>query len=179
MENTNLEYTRLTLHTRLLTLYTKSRLPTLGAIHLADKKYIWEPTAWGKAAEVVLKSIQRSPKIVSIQEYVVMPNHIHLIVSYRHHTPHILDWFTANCKQMMNAYILHIKHTSYPVWEYAFHSIEIRHDCTLSMLCENLRTHHSRWQYDSLRQDAQAALRQEKERIQLQKKSAKKPKRNT
>ena len=79
MKHTHLGYARPTLHTQLLTLYTHKRLPTLGSIRYSNKKYIWKPTDWGKTAESVLKNSQRVSKIVMIQEFVVMPNHIHLL----------------------------------------------------------------------------------------------------
>lgn len=83
MKHTHLGYFRPVLHNQLLTLYTNHRLPTLGSIQSMNKKYIWKPTDLGKAAEAVLKSSQRVSKIIMIQEFVVMPNHIHLLISYR------------------------------------------------------------------------------------------------
>ncbi len=163
MKHTHLGYARPTLHTQLLTLYTHKRLPTLGSIRYSNKKYIWKPTDWGKTAESVLKNSQRVSKIVMIQEFVVMPNHIHLLVSYRNHTPHILNWFAANCKQAINACILNVRQSTEPIWERSFHSIKIRHNDTLRVICESLREHHSRWQYDLLYRDAQEALLREKE----------------
>lgn len=163
MKNTKLGYGRPALHTQLLTLYTHGRLPTLGTIRSISQEYVWKPNAWGRAAEAVLKNMQYLSRIVLVQEYVVMPNHIHILVSYRHHTPHILNWFALRCKQMMTQSMLHDKQVSLPIWERSFHSIEIRHDGTLRAVCENLREHHSHWQYDALCKEAHTALRKEKD----------------
>ena len=162
MKNTNLGYGRRSLHTQLVTLYTHGRLPTLGTIQLVSKAYVWKPNAWGKAAEAALKNMQYISHIVLVQEYVVMPNHIHLLVSYRHHTPHILNWFALRCKQMMSQPMLHAKQASCPIWERSFHNIEIRNDDTLRAVCENLREHHSHWPYDTLCKEAYDAVRKDK-----------------
>lgn len=161
MKNTNLSYGRPSLHTQLLTLYTHGRLPTLGTICSVNRAYVWKPNAWGRTAEAVLKNMQDLSRVILVQEYVVMPNHIHILVSYRHHTPHILNWFVLRCKQMMSQPILRAKQISCPVWERSFHSIEIRHDNTLRAICENLREHHSHWQYDTLCKEARVAVRKE------------------
>ncbi len=168
MKHTHLGYSRPVLHNQLLTLYTNHRLPTLGSIQSMNKKYIWKPTDLGKAAEAVLKSSQRVSKIIMIQEFVVMPNHIHLLISYRNHTPHILNWFSTNCKQAINACILNSRQETEPIWERSFHSIEVRHIDTLRVICESLQDHHSRWHYDLLYKDAQDAILREKEKTYQQ-----------
>ena len=162
MKNSHLKSRRPSLRTQLLTLYTNGRLPTLGTIRSINQEYVWKPNEWGQAAETVLKTMQQTSKIIMIQEFVVMPNHIHFLLSYRQHKPYILNWFARRCKRMMTPPMLHAKHTSLPIWEGSFHSTEIRHEYTLHAVCENLREHHRLWQYDMLCREAHAALLKEK-----------------
>lgn len=147
------------MRTSFFSLFTTNRLPTLGSIRYVDQEnVIWEPTEWGKKTEEALEYLQRTLKVVLIQEFIVMPNHIHMLILYNRGTPKVINWFSAHCKQTLTQHMIKSKYTNQPIWEKSFDSIEISQEYTAITARESIRQHHSRWKYDALYYDAEKAV---------------------
>lgn len=133
-----------------ITLCTHEYRPTLGLIRLQHHHRLWRPSAWGQAAATVLEKLQTTETAHIVEEYVVMPNHIHLLVSFQTCDRRYAHHFITHCKQSLAQAMRAAEPSSGPFWEKSFFVQTIQTSHTHYAFSEALRTHHDQWQYDSL-----------------------------
>lgn len=133
-----------------LTIFTYNRQTTMGAIHRTKNGNIWTPSKWGHAATTAMEELQRFNKAILIEEYAIMPNHIHMLILYKSYKPKMTNWFVSYCKQYLSHKMLETDKTSDPIWEKSFEAQYIRSEYTQYILSQNLREHQAHWQYDPL-----------------------------
>ena len=133
-----------------ITLCTHEKQTTLGRIYKDKNGFVWQPTVWGMAAEEGLRKLKLSSQLVLIQDYVIMPNHVHLLVLYRRCNDRVVKWFISHCKHTMAQHMLKAQHTNEPIWETSYSSHYVQREHTQLALSQNIREHKTRWHYDSL-----------------------------
>lgn len=138
------------LNVKYLTICTYQHEPTLGSIYRHEYKNVWQPSSWGKIAEETMAEIQQVCRSVVVEDYVVMPNHIHILLLTKHVHPRMVHWFMSKCKQRLTDNMLRIHDSATPIWEKSFLSQNVYMERTHDALCQTLREHRKTWQYDVL-----------------------------
>lgn len=133
-----------------ITICTHEKQHILGKIYKRKDEHIWQPSPWGLAASDGLKKLKLSSQLVMIQEYVVMPNHVHMLVLYKRCNDRLVKWFISHCKHIMAQHMLKVHYTSEPLWEKSFSGHYVQREYTQYALSQDMREHQSRWHYDSL-----------------------------
>ncbi len=134
---------------RLLTLSTYGHAPVLGSVYRQNKEAIWMPSPLGKAAAEALETLQQKTPFAAIQEYAVMPNHIHILFYAVRNPDSMRDRFMTHCLRRISRHMAALN-PALPLWEPAYHYRPIGCEHTQPALADYLRNHHASWQSDPL-----------------------------
>ena len=109
---------------------------------------------YGKITEKYIQSIKQAYKHISIMNYVVMPNHIHLIVEIYSDTNIYSDTETVSpanddipvmisaLKKLIN------KEIGYNIWQRSYHDHIIRSEADFNTIMEYVEDNPARWKKD-------------------------------
>ncbi|MBQ8503097.1 MAG: transposase [Clostridia bacterium] len=124
-----------------ITICTKDRHPILwqsvshnnvGAA--IGRPVVYELSPYGKVAETAINKISSIYPTVNVDKYVIMPNHIHMILSI-HHIPDTISPSTATIVNQLKGYIS--KQLGFSPWQKLYHDRIIR----------NEEEYLNKWQY--------------------------------
>ena len=132
-----------------VTICTKDRKCILGKIvgddaHIVPKN---ELSATGIICDKYINNINVVYENISVDKYVIMPNHIHLIISIRGTMkasspttalPHIISSFKS----------LVTKEVKFPIWQRSFHDHIIRNWEDYKQICQYIDTNILKWELD-------------------------------
>lgn len=145
----NKRYGRPICRVQFMTLCTDRKRPILGSIVHDGEKNVWLPSVWDTAATKALTSLQQYNRTILIEDFVVMPNHIHLLLVYKTYRSNLSDWFAFYCKR----YILHamkrFRFSDMAVWEKNYEASYLHSEVIHSVFQQNIEEHVSRWHYDA------------------------------
>ena len=130
-----------------ITICTKNRIEILGKIkdicrggNLPSAKI--KLTDIGIIVEKYIKQITNVYDNVNIDEYIIMPNHIHMILilenSNEHNISKIIGQFKRNVSMELK----------YSIWQKLFYEHVIRNDKEYYMIKEYIRTNIIKWKED-------------------------------
>lgn len=140
-----------------ITICTHEYRNFLGLIRLQRHHKIWCPSPWGQAVEKTLRSMQQDEAAVVLEDYVVMPNHLHLLVLFHTCDRRLSHNFIATCKQGLARAMRAASPTEEPLWEKSFFQHTIQSTQSHYALSQSIRSHHDHWMYDSLYRPVLAA----------------------
>ena len=122
-----------------ITLCTKNRLELLGKIK--DENTI-ELTKEGKIAEHYLVEIENIFDNIIIDEYVVMPNHIHMIIQ-------INNTFNIPLSRLIKQYKMCVsKKLGYSIWQKLYYDHVIRTDKEYIIVKQYIQNNIRNWKKD-------------------------------
>lgn len=137
-------------HTQLITLCTYQKQLTLGTIHNKHGMNVWIPSQWGKVVEEAIPQLQSFSNVIFIDNYSIMPNHVHMLVIFRNYQPRLTNWFVSYSKQTLAQRMMRVHPSQEPIWELAYTAQSIRQSFTQSAVSSHLKEHQAHWQYDDL-----------------------------
>ena len=115
------------------------------------------PPVQNKIIHKWINELENKYENIKIDKYVVMPNHVHLIVviTERHTGRSLQDvirWFktmtTNECIRCIDTHSL--KHFNKKLWQKSFHDHIIRGDDDYKKIWEYIETNPSKWEIDCL-----------------------------
>lgn len=133
-----------------LTICVKSHKQILSKIIVGDDAYIVPKnrlTNIGLVCEKYINNINTKYKNVSVDKYVIMPNHIHLIISLygtmRASSP------TKNIENIIRSFkIMVTKEIGKSIWQRSYHDHIIRGEKDYQKIWEYIDTNVMRWEKD-------------------------------
>jgi REP element-mobilizing transposase RayT len=106
-------------------------------------------TATGKIVKQHIEHINTFSESVELDNYVIMPNHIHLIISIKTGTPKAASPAKAVIPQIVNALkSLTSKKLGRPIWQRSYHDHIIRDETEYRKIWEYIDTNPQRWKND-------------------------------
>jgi len=138
-------------HHQFITIKTLHHHCLLGHIKTEKGAATWIPTTWGHAAARGMESLKNQALAISIDSYVIMPNHIHMILKHhsRHRKNHISK-FVVSCKTHLT-YHLNVSRSSIrQYWHPSYEALIIRNAATYNVLSLSIQEHRKNWKYDML-----------------------------
>lgn len=135
---------------QLLTFCTHQHRMTLGQIHERNGKHIWQPTPLGEAVAAALETLRYTESVFLISDYVVMPNHVHMLIMSQRANDKTTLWFAAQCKHTLSKRMLRVRPAKDPFWEPSFERQYLQQEHTQYAMSQCIREHHRLWNYDSL-----------------------------
>jgi putative transposase len=138
-------------HHQFITIKTLHHHCILGQIKTEGGTATWSPTVWGHAAARGMESLKNQAYAIGIDCYVIMPNHIHMILKHhsRHRKNHISK-FVAACKTHLT-YHLNVSRSSIrQYWHPSYDALIIRNASTYNVLSHSIQDHKKNWKYDML-----------------------------
>lgn len=115
-----------------------------------DKKCIFgkpgNPNHFGKIAEDGMNQISLHYPEARVDKYVVMPNHVHLILVLEHNgmdVPNIISSYKAFVTKM-----IHLVNPNLKVWQTSFHDHVIRNQKSYEKIWNYIDTNPIRWEED-------------------------------
>ena len=133
-----------------ITLSTHEYAPLLGLVRFQRHHKLWTPSPWGQAVTAGLEELRSHEGPVLSEDFVVMPNHIHLIAHFKSSDRRLSHNFVTTCKHMLASAMRAASPTTKPLWNKSFQAQTIHSQQALEALSASLCNHHERWQYDSL-----------------------------
>ena len=132
--------------TYFFTLCTADRKPLFGTVENGLSGPYWRPHAAGTAVAAMLERIGRTRRDIELTDFVVMPNHIHLIVTLKNGDSRTIGWFVTYCRGILE------KQTAIDLVISAKDSLveELHTDLAFRTARLSLELHHQYWQYDRL-----------------------------
>ena len=133
------------LYTYYLTICTYEHLCTLGTI--TPRGFI-NLSTWGLEVSRTMPTISMSNPDIRIDHYVIMPNHVHLILSSKSLLEkkireYVLDWKDTTSRQMHRAHA-----AKRPIWDSSFTLDYIRNKATYQAVLSFIHENPKKWQYD-------------------------------
>ena len=120
-----------------------------------DKKCIfgkpWILNRWGKTAQTMLLEIEKHFLNVKVDKYVVMPNHVHIILA--------LEGENAGISRIVGQYksavtrIIHETDPSQQVWQVSFHDHVIRNQKDYERILLYIDANPQNWNKDCFFED--------------------------
>ena len=106
-----------------------------------------ELTAWGKCVEHAILRIPECYPDVRLEKYVIMPNHIHLLlmIDTLHGRPRVAPTISRIVQQTKGLATRLIGHN---IFQKSFHDHIIRDDAHYRMIWQYIDTNPARWQQD-------------------------------
>ena len=122
-----------------VTICTKNRIQVLGKI--IDNKYI-ELTKEGILVEQYIKNIKHIFNNVIVDEYIIMPNHIHMILI-------ISNINDINISRIIKQYKMYVsKMIGYSIWQKSFYEHIIRNEKEYYAIKEYIQNNIVNWHKD-------------------------------
>lgn len=111
-----------------------------------------EVTAAGRVAEQAIHSIAICYPDILVDHYVIMPNHIHLLLSVRHPLGRRVAAPTVSTViQRMKGYVT--RQLGEAIWQKSFHDHVIRCEEDYQMIWNYIDTNPTRWEMDRFYQE--------------------------
>ena len=107
----------------------------------------------GKIANEAIKNISKIYSAVTVENYVIMPNHIHMILQIHvgeDGRPMVAPTISTVIQQM-KGYVT--KKIGFPVWQKLFHDHVIRNDADYRKIYEYIESNPAKWQEDEYYQN--------------------------
>ena len=134
-----------------VTICTKERLPLLrrGA-QCAPASDLPPLTEAGRAAEQAIKGIAEHYETISVDKYVVMPNHVHLLLRLN-------DGGRTLCAPTKNPSVARVikmmkeavtKSIGTPIWQKGYHDHVVRNDADYLRIWDYMETNPAKWRED-------------------------------
>ena len=128
-----------------VTICTKNREMILGEIK--DGKMLL--SEYGIIAEEILEKTQRNLKNkIRIESYIIMPNHLHLIIELKYDNKIKLNQIIRKYKSLVSKYIR--KNEIIEIWQRNYYEHIIRNEKELFVIREYIQNNPQRWEADSL-----------------------------
>ena len=122
-----------------ITICTKNRLELFGSI--SDEKEI-QLTKEGKIAEKYLIEIENVFNNTIIDEYIIMPNHIHMILQINNSS-------NISISRIIKQYKMYIsKKIGYSIWQKSFYDHIIRSDKEYVLIKQYIQNNIKNWETD-------------------------------
>jgi len=122
-----------------LTICTKNRVEILGEIKELNKI---ELTEEGVIVEKYIKTIVDVFKNIIIDDYIIMPNHIHIIIV-------IKDKETVTISRIIKQYKMYVsKKIGYSIWQKSFYEHIIRNEKEYYKIKEYIKNNIVNWKKD-------------------------------
>lgn len=135
---------------RFITVCTYGRRCILGSIkkYPTDKTPLWTPTPWGREVAKVTEYMSLAYVDVEIEHYIVMPNHVHMIINTtddidKKTNQFVLDWKSYTTKRMTR-----IEAPRHPFWNSDFEWEHLRNTSTYNTISSCIRENPKRWRFD-------------------------------
>ena len=134
-----------------VTICTKERRPLLrrGA-QCAPASDLPPLTVAGRAAEQAIKGIAEHYETISVDKYVVMPNHVHLLLRLN-------DGGRTLCAPTKNPSVARVikmmkeavtKSIGIPIWQKGYHDHVVRNDADYLRIWDYMETNPAKWRED-------------------------------
>ncbi|MEN9465663.1 MAG: hypothetical protein RL217_1844 [Pseudomonadota bacterium] len=129
-----------------LTICTHDRKEILGDVFVDVDSIKIKLSAIGEIAEKSLLDIPNYYAMVKVEGYVIMPNHIHLLLMIENHTqdPSLLSKIINQWKGAVS------KMVGFSVWQKSFHDHVVRDIADYERLQEYMANNPAQWHLDSL-----------------------------
>ena len=121
-----------------ITICVRDRLPLLGKIENSNI----ELTREGIAVEQHIKEISKIYDNVVLDEYVIMPNHIHIILNITAERDKTISTIIGQFKRIVS------KEVKYSIWQKSFHEHIIRNEKQYYFIKEYIRNNIINWEND-------------------------------
>ena len=103
----------------------------------------------GEIARQRIEHINSNSNHVQLKKYVIMPNHIHLILSIENWTPRAASPTKSEIPQAVNAIkSLTTKQIGYSIWQRSYHDHIIRDETEYQKIWQYIDQNPARWQSD-------------------------------
>ncbi len=122
-----------------ITICTKKRLELLGNIENANQIKL---TRAGEVAHKYIKEIEHVYEKIQIDEYVIMPNHIHMIIIIKEKERISISKVIQQYKGMVT------KELGYSIWQKLFYEHIIRTEKDYYIIKEYIQNNISNWEKD-------------------------------
>lgn len=122
-----------------ITICMKNRLEILGKINNEDKI---ELTKEGKTVQKYIKQIEQIYEIIKVDEYVIMPNHIHMIIVIKEKSNLTISRLIQQYKGMVT------KELGKSIWQKLFHEYIIRGEKDYYVIKNYVRENVAKWKKD-------------------------------
>lgn len=107
-------------------------------------------SSYGKIADDAIKNISAIYHNLSVDHYIIMPNHIHLLITVKDGRPMVAPTISRVINQLKG----HIsKRIGFPVWQKSFYDHIIRNPEDYDRHVAYIDENPVRWQYDELYSD--------------------------
>ncbi len=108
----------------------------------------------GRVIDIAIKNIQQKYKSVCVDKYVIMPNHVHMILILKSNDGHALSTCgrtmraptVSNIINQMKGYVS--KQVGSPVWQKLFYDHIIRNEAEYKKIWEYIDTNQLKWHED-------------------------------
>ena len=133
-----------------ITICTKDRKELLSKIIVGDDAYLVPKnhiSNYGAICDKYINNINIKYKNVTVDKYVIMPNHIHLII-FLHRTMKASSP-TKNIETIIRSFKTMVtKEIGYSIWQRSYHDHIIRGDKDYQKIWEYIDTNVIRWKKD-------------------------------
>jgi len=105
-------------------------------------------SSYGKIVDIAIQNIPLHYEAVTVEHYVVMPNHIHLLLQIRcldDGRPMVAPTIST-VMQQMKGYVT--KRIGFPVWQKLFYDHVIRNEQDYLDICEYIENNPAKWKED-------------------------------
>lgn len=107
-------------------------------------------TAAGQIVDETIRELNQHYAYITVDRYVIMPNHIHLLVQILEGGPsgtpaptnEIIPWFVSTLKRLSN------KRCGQSLWQRSYHDHVIRDEADHRRIAEYIETNPARWTED-------------------------------
>jgi len=106
----------------------------------------WQPTRLGEKAAALMEEIKEKHVDINLAEYVIMPNHIHLVITLKGGKKADITRFITYCRSLLERRLS----TGLTISAHDSLVEELRTDLAFRTACLNLKVHYSYWPYDRL-----------------------------
>ena len=122
-----------------ITICTKDRLELLGNINNECIIYLTEE---GNIVKKAIKEVERIFPNVIIDEYIIMPNHLHIIVVITENRNISISRIIKQLKMNVS------KKTGYSIWQKSFHEHVIRNEKEYLIIKQYIKNNIINWKQD-------------------------------
>ena len=146
------EYDYSTPNAYFITVCTKDRKnlfwPSVGAI--SDRPETISLTNWGKITEQSIREITKHYPMVAVDHFVIMPNHIHLLLQIRtdSHGRSVIAPTISTVVRLLKGTVS--KQVGFSVWQMGFYDHVIRSDADYREIWNYIEGNPSKWMEDKL-----------------------------
>jgi len=130
-----------------ITLCTKDRQPVLAQVIPAGNPYVRASirlTACGETAKRYIENISGLYRGVALDKYVIMPNHVHLLLSFQEGAATSVPDVVRSLKRMVT------RELGRSIWQVSYHDVIIRNDIMYQCEWTYIDQNPDKWAEDEL-----------------------------